>query len=84
MDYFLLQNLSLSEVLVEVEKRGSSFGELLAIPEQDDWVYVDGKSTSCVAFVFEMYKEAGLFGSLANSIQVTEFTVSVPIYPFRI
>lgn len=61
---------------MEVEKRGSSFGELLAIPEQDDWVYVDGKSTSCVAFVFELYKESGLFGDLANSIQVTEFTVS--------
>lgn len=72
-----LQNLSLSEVLVEVEKRGSSFGELLAIPEQDDWVYVDGKSTSCVAFVFELYKEAGLFGELASSIQVTEFMVSM-------
>lgn len=71
------QNFTLSEVLVEVEKRGSSFGELLAIPEQDDWVYTDGKSTSCVAFVFELYKEAGLFGKLANSIQVTEFTVSM-------
>lgn len=72
-----LQNFTLSEVLVEVEKRGPSFGELLAIPKQkDDWVYVDGKSTSCVAFVFELYKEAGLFGELADSIQVTEFTVS--------
>ncbi|KAK6132916.1 hypothetical protein DH2020_033352 [Rehmannia glutinosa] len=69
------QNFTLSEVLVEVEKRGSSFGELLAIPEQDDWVYADGKSTSCVAFVFELYKEAGLFGKLASSIQVTEFTI---------
>ncbi|KAK6149301.1 hypothetical protein DH2020_016826 [Rehmannia glutinosa] len=69
------QNLSLSEILVEVEKRGSSFGELLAIPEQDDWVYADGKSTSCVAFVYELYKEAGLFGQLASSIHVTEFTI---------
>lgn len=73
-----LQNLSLSEILVDVEKRGSSFGELLAVPEQDNWVYVDGKSTSCIAFVFEMYKEAGLFGSLSSAIQVTEFTVSMP------
>ncbi|CAA3021659.1 Hypothetical predicted protein [Olea europaea subsp. europaea] len=69
------QNLSLSEILVDVEKRGSSFGELLAVPEQDNWVYVDGKSTSCIAFVFEMYKEAGLFGSLSSAIQVTEFTI---------
>ncbi|CAN4104038.1 unnamed protein product [Withania somnifera] len=70
-----MQNLSLADILVEVEKRGSSFAKLLAIPEQDDWVYSDGKSTSCVAFILEMYKEAGLFGELANSIQVTEFTI---------
>ncbi|KAK3027956.1 hypothetical protein RJ639_039423 [Escallonia herrerae] len=69
------QGLSLPDILVEVEKRGSSFDELLTIPEQDDWVYSDGKSTSCVAFVLEMYKEAGLFGSIASSIQVTEFTI---------
>lgn len=70
------QGLDLPDILVEVEKRGSSFAELLTIPEQDDWVYADGKSTSCVAFVLEMYKEAGLFGNLASEIQVTEFTVS--------
>lgn len=72
-----LQGLDISEVLVEVAKRGSSFGELLAIPEQDDWVYADGKSTSCVAYVLEIYKAAGLFGQLSNSIEVTEFTVSL-------
>ncbi|KVI10325.1 hypothetical protein Ccrd_011267 [Cynara cardunculus var. scolymus] len=68
------QGLDLPEILVEVERRGSSFAELLAIPEQDEWVYADGKSTSCVAYVLEMYKEAGLFGDLASQIQVTEFT----------
>lgn len=72
-----LQGLDLPEVLVEVEKRGSSFDELLTIPEQDDWVYTDGKSTSCIAFILEMYKEAGLFGPIASSVQVTEFTVSL-------
>lgn len=72
-----IQGLGLSEILVEVEKRGSSFDQLLAIPEQDDWIYSDGKSASCIAFVLEMYKEAGLFGTIANSIQVTEFTVSL-------
>lgn len=61
---------------MEIEKHGSSFDEILAIPEQDDWLYSDGKSTSCVAFVLEMYKEAGLFDPIASSIQVTEFTVS--------
>ena len=63
-------------MLVEVEKRGSSFGELLTIPEQDDWLYSDGKSTSCISFILEMYKAAGLFDPIADSIQVTEFTVS--------
>ncbi|CAF2327190.1 BnaA10g09190D [Brassica napus] len=69
------KGLGLPDVLVEVEKRGSSFDKLLTVPEQDDWVYSDGKSTSCIAFILEMYKEAGLFGSLASSIQVTEFTL---------
>lgn len=76
ISFVLEQGLDLPEILVEVERRGSSFAELLTVPEQDDWVYADGKSTSCVAFVLEMYKEAGLFGPLASSIEVTEFTVS--------
>ncbi|KAI8557607.1 hypothetical protein RHMOL_Rhmol04G0022900 [Rhododendron molle] len=69
------QGLDLPEILVETERRGSSFDALLAIPEQDNWVYIDGKSTSCVVFILEMYKEAGLFAPIASSIQVTEFTI---------
>lgn len=72
-----LQGLEVAEILVEVEKQGSSFGELLAIPEQDEWTYNDGKSATCVAFVVQIYKAAGLFGPLASSIQATEFTVSL-------
>jgi hypothetical protein len=53
-----------------------SFEQLLIIPEKDEWVYSDGKSTTCVAFILEMYKEAGLFAPFSESIQVTEFTVS--------
>ncbi|KAL8459282.1 hypothetical protein ACS0TY_036680 [Phlomoides rotata] len=69
-----VKNLSLSKIIVEVEKQGSSFSELFAVPEQDDWVYADWKSASRVAFVFELYKAGGLFGELASSIQVTVFT----------
>ncbi|XP_039116233.1 uncharacterized protein LOC120251683 [Dioscorea cayenensis subsp. rotundata] len=69
------KDLSLPEIIVESEKRGLSFDELLTIPEQDDWIYSDGKSTSCVAFILEMYKQAGLFDPIASSIQVTEFTI---------
>ncbi|KAK4781728.1 hypothetical protein SAY86_015830 [Trapa natans] len=69
------QGLDIPDILVETESRGSSFAELLAVPEQDDWLYSDGKSTSCIAFVLELYKEAGLFDPMASSIQVTEFTI---------
>lgn len=70
-----LQGLNVPEIIVEAEKKGISFDKLLTVPEQDDWVYYDGKSASCVAFILEMYKAAGLFDPIANSIQVTEFTV---------
>jgi hypothetical protein len=63
-------------MLAETEKRGIAFDQLLTIPEQDEWVYSDGKSTTCVAFILAMYKEAGILGPISSSIQVTEFTVS--------
>lgn len=53
-----------------------SFNQLLTIPEQDEWEYSDGKSTTCVAFILAMYKAAGVFAPFTESIQVTEFTVS--------
>ncbi|PIA27481.1 hypothetical protein AQUCO_07700034v1 [Aquilegia coerulea] len=59
----------------ENEERGLPFDKLLAIPEQDDWLYSDGKSTSCVVFILEMYKQAGLFDPITSSIQATEFTI---------
>jgi hypothetical protein len=70
------QGLDLPSAMLESEKQGIPFDELLAIPERDDWEYGDGYST-CVAFILQMYKEAGLFGSLSTSIQVTEFGVCV-------
>ena len=61
-----MQGLDLPNILVEIEKRGSSFDKVLTIPEQDDWMYNDGKPASCVAFVLEMYKEAGLFDPITT------------------
>ncbi|XP_028556255.1 uncharacterized protein LOC110093632 isoform X2 [Dendrobium catenatum] len=69
------EDLDLPDIIVETEERGSSFAKLLAIPEQDDWIYSDGSSTSCVAFILQMYKHAGLFDPISRSIQVTEFTI---------
>ena len=74
--FLLFQDLDLYGILEETEKRGIAFDELLTIPEQDEWVYSDGKSTTCVSFILSMYKEAGVFGPITNSMQVTEFTVS--------
>lgn len=72
------QGLDLPEIIVESEKRGITFDKLLTIPEKDNWVYTDGQSASCVAYVLMMYKEAGLFDPITSSIEVTEFTVSTP------
>ncbi|KVI05616.1 hypothetical protein Ccrd_016062 [Cynara cardunculus var. scolymus] len=69
------EGLDLYGILEETEKRGISFDELLTIPEKDEWVYSDGKSTTCVAFILQMYKAAGVFGPVSDSIQVTEFTI---------
>lgn len=69
------EGLDLYEILAETERRGITFDQLLTIPEKDEWVYSDGKSTTCVAFILAMYKEAGVFGSISDSIQVTEFTI---------
>ncbi|KAJ6791167.1 Uncharacterized protein M6B38_245885 [Iris pallida] len=69
------RDLDLPDIMVEAEKRGVSFDKLLTIPEQDDWTYSDGTSTSCVAYILQMYKHAGLFDPIASTIQVTEFTI---------
>ncbi|KAF8039976.1 hypothetical protein BT93_B2250 [Corymbia citriodora subsp. variegata] len=69
------EELDLYGIMGETERRGISFDELLTTPEQDDWMYSDGKSTTCVAFILAMYKEAGVFGPISSSIQVTEFTI---------
>lgn len=73
------QNLSMPEVRAEAARRGLGFGELLAIPEQDDWEYPyapypgSGPSFGCVQFVVSVLKAGGIFGDL--EVQATEFTV---------
>lgn len=69
------KGLDLPSILLASEQKGIPFDELLAMPEDDEWIYSDGKSTSCVAFVLAMYKAAGLFGPFSDVVQVTEFTI---------
>ncbi|GAQ78847.1 hypothetical protein KFL_000190640 [Klebsormidium nitens] len=67
--------LDLPEILVECVRRGMSFGALLALPEDDTWLYSDGPSVTCDVLVLMMYKRAGVFGELADKIMATEFQV---------
>lgn len=53
--------------------KGMTVGEVIAIPEQDAWVYPDGISLVCDSYYCAIAKAAGLFGDLAPSIQCTEF-----------
>jgi hypothetical protein len=61
-------------VIAILDAKNLSFDDLMAIPEQDNWNYPDGKNMVCDVFVLSMYKAGGLFGSLASQIQATEQT----------
>eukprot|EP00347_Sterkiella_histriomuscorum_P011078 403373837 len=77
IDIFLVQglnkrlnteNLTYPEVVTEAAKRGLTIQDLMAIPEQDGWLYhgiepKDGKSYVCSSYVTALYKAAGLFGN---------------------
>ena len=66
------ENLTIPQMAEVIEERGLTFSEVYAIPEQDDWVYSDGKSLVCSSFVVAFWKAGGLFGDM--EIQATEFT----------
>ena len=66
------KGLSLVQASAEAARRGMTFEELLAIPEQDGWEYSDGKNYVCSCFVVAFWKAGGLFGDL--EINATEFT----------
>jgi len=59
-------------VIQQLEKINMSFGGLLSVPEQDSFVYPDGKQMVCDVFVLSMYKAGGVFGTL--DFQATEQT----------
>jgi len=48
--------MDLHDIIVELGKRGIPFDQLLTIPEQDDWVYNNRKSTTSVGFILSMYR----------------------------
>ena len=65
------ENLTVPELADEISSRNLTFKEVLSMPEQDDWVYPDGKSRVCSSFVTDVLKHAGIFGDL--DINSSEF-----------
>lgn len=68
-------NLTLAEIAEVIYARNITFPQLVAMVEEEGWVYKDGVSYVCSSFVVALYKRAGLFVGLnADTIHATEFT----------
>lgn len=66
-------NLTLIQAADLAATKGLSFGELLALPEQDSYLY-DGKAAMvCDVFYCRIAKAGGLFGDLTDQINCGEF-----------
>lgn len=61
-------------IIDETIKLNYSIYKLFTIPENDTWQYSEGKSYVCNTLVTLLYKVGGLFESIKNKIQVTEFS----------
>jgi len=64
---------------MEAHKRGINFTQFVTMPEQDSWIFDDsdglkGPSMVCNVLVMSIWKAAGIFGSIGDSIMATEFT----------
>ncbi|MCQ2816260.1 MAG: hypothetical protein MJ252_03235 [archaeon] len=65
------KNLTLAQATAVAARRGMTFEEVIAMPEQDGWLYSDGMNYVCSCFVVAFYKAGGMFGDM--EIQATEF-----------
>merc|ERR1712100_62572 len=65
---------SIDCIFSKIDELNITLVSAMAIPEQDEWRYGGNVSLVCDTFVCSVYKAAGLFGSIADSIQCTEFT----------
>lgn len=66
------KNLSLHEGAMKAADMNMTVGDLFAMVEKDEWVYSDGISRVCSAFVASIYKAGGLFGDY--DVNAAEFT----------
>ena len=72
-------NISFLEAVDVAAARGLTFGQTLALPEQDSWAYPMATGTGpmaiarvCNAYACSIQKAAGLFGALAASINCAD------------
>jgi hypothetical protein len=68
---------TLTQVYNAAAQQGMTFGDLMALPEQDGWMYPDGPSMVCDSYACSVYKAAGLFrhaGVPDDQINCVEFT----------
>ena len=77
---------NISEIAMLAAEQKMSVEDVMAITEEDFWVYTgmeprDGWNWVCSAYVAAMYKEAGLFGDM--EIQSTEFA-TMDIYIMKL
>jgi len=74
------QGLTIGQAYMTSFKQGINFTTLITMPEQDSWIFENGKgfrsgpSMVCDVFVTEMWKAGGIFGSLTNQFEASEFT----------
>ncbi|CAG9321177.1 unnamed protein product [Blepharisma stoltei] len=66
------KGLNVPELEIEAGKRGMTLLDLMAVVEEEGWLYPDGFSYVCSSFVLALYKRAGILGNLV--LQATEFT----------
>jgi len=62
------EGLDMAGVTSAASKKGLTIQDLMAMPEQDGWVYKgetprDGRSWVCSCYVAAFYKVAGIFGT---------------------
>jgi len=71
------KDLNISEITAHAAKQNMSLADVMAMNEQDGWVYYgeeprDGLSMVCSAYVAAVWKAAGMFGD--NDVNATEFS----------
>jgi hypothetical protein len=63
--------LTIPEIASFAHKKNMTVQDVMAMPEQDGWVYNDGLSYVCSCFVMGLYKAAGI---VSVDVQATEFS----------